>query len=33
LQEMAFAAWLIVKGFNPSTVVSLSAKTESSETR
>jgi hypothetical protein len=27
LQEMVFAVWLIVKGFNPSVVVSLSAKT------
>jgi hypothetical protein len=26
LQEMVFAAWLIVKGFNPSAVASLSAK-------
>ena len=28
LQEMVLAVWLIVKGFNPSAVVSLSAKTE-----
>lgn len=28
LQEMVFAVWLIVKGFNPSAIASLSAKTE-----
>jgi hypothetical protein len=28
LQEMVFAVWLIVKGFNPSAIVSLSAKTD-----
>ena len=28
IQEMVFAVWLIVKGFNPSAIVSLSAKTE-----
>jgi len=28
LQEMAFAVWLIVKGFNPSAIASESAKTE-----
>jgi hypothetical protein len=28
LQEMVMAVWLIVKGFNPSAVASLSAKTE-----
>lgn len=28
LQEMVFAVWLIVKGFNPSAVAALSAKTE-----
>ena len=27
LQEMVFAVWLIVKGFNPSAIASLSAKT------
>jgi hypothetical protein len=27
LQEMVMAVWLIVKGFNPSAVASLSAKT------
>lgn len=31
LQEMVLAVWLIVKGFNPSAVVSLSAKTTTSE--
>jgi len=31
LQEMVFAVWLIIKGFNPSTIASLSAKTEASE--
>jgi hypothetical protein len=28
IQEMVFAVWMIVKGFNPSAVASLSAKTE-----
>ena len=28
LQELVFAVWLIVKGFNPSAIASLSAKTE-----
>ena len=28
LQEMVFAVWLIVKGFNPSAIASVSAKTE-----
>jgi hypothetical protein len=28
LQELVFAVWLIAKGFNPSAVVALSAKTE-----
>ena len=28
LQEMVFAVWLIVKGFNPSAIAALSAKTE-----
>jgi hypothetical protein len=28
IQEMVFAVWLIVKGFNPSAIASLSAKTE-----
>ncbi|NOQ18282.1 MAG: DUF4386 family protein [Dehalococcoidales bacterium] len=32
LQEMVFAVWLIVKGFNSSAIASLSAKTELSET-
>jgi hypothetical protein len=32
LQEMVFAVWLIVKGFNPSAGASLSAETESNET-
>jgi hypothetical protein len=27
-QEIAMAVWLIVKGFNPSAIVALSAKTE-----
>ena len=31
LQEMVFAVWLIVKGFNPSTIVSESAKTDINE--
>jgi hypothetical protein len=28
LQEMVMAIWLIVKGFNPSAIASLSAKTD-----
>jgi hypothetical protein len=32
LQEMVMAVWLIVKGFNPSAVASLSAKTATNET-
>jgi len=28
VQEMVFAVWLIVKGFNPSAIVSGSAKTD-----
>jgi hypothetical protein len=28
VQEMVFAVWLIVKGFNPSVIASLSAKTD-----
>ena len=28
IQEMVFAVWMIVKGFNPSAIASLSAKTE-----
>jgi uncharacterized membrane protein HdeD (DUF308 family) len=31
IQEMVFAVWLIVKGFNPSTTTSLSAKTATNE--
>ena len=31
LQEMVFAVWLIVKGFNPSVVASLSVKTAANE--
>jgi hypothetical protein len=31
LQEMVLAVWLIVKGFNPSAIASLSAKTELNE--
>jgi hypothetical protein len=31
LNELVFAVWLIVKGFNPSAVVSLSAKTATNE--
>ncbi len=31
LQEMVLAVWLIVKGFNPSSVASLAAKTTTSE--
>jgi hypothetical protein len=33
LQEMVMAAWLIVKGFNPSAIASLSTKTELNEIR
>jgi len=32
LQEMVMAVWLIVKGFNPSAVASLSAKSATNET-
>jgi hypothetical protein len=28
IQEMVFAVWMIVKGFKPSAIASLSAKTE-----
>jgi hypothetical protein len=28
LQEMVMAIWLIVKGFNPAAIASLSAKTD-----
>ena len=28
IQEMVFAVWMIVKGFNPSAIAALSAKTE-----
>ena len=31
LQELALAVWLIVKGFNPSAIASLSAKTATNE--
>jgi hypothetical protein len=31
LQEMVMAGWLIVKGFNPSAIASLSAKTATNE--
>ena len=31
LQEMVLAVWLIVKGFNPSAIASLSAKTATNE--
>jgi hypothetical protein len=31
LNEMVLAVWLIVKGFNPSTIASLSAKTDTNE--
>jgi hypothetical protein len=32
LQEMVFAVWLIVKGFNPSAIASLSAKPVANQT-
>jgi hypothetical protein len=31
VQEMIFAVWLIVKGFNPAAIASLSAKTDTSQ--
>ena len=31
VQEMVFAVWLIVKGFNPAAIASLSAKTDTSQ--
>ena len=31
VQEMVFALWLIVKGFNPSAIASLSVKTAGNE--
>jgi len=31
IQEMVFAVWMIVKGFNPSAIASLSAKTATNE--
>jgi len=31
IQEMVFAVWMIVKGFNPSAIASLSAKTATTE--
>ena len=31
LQEMVLAVWLIVKGFNPSAIASVSAKTATNE--
>jgi hypothetical protein len=33
LQEMVFAVWLIVKGFDPSAIASLSAKTKLNESK
>ena len=33
LQEMVYAVWLIVKGFNPSAIASMSAKTELNEVK
>ena len=33
LQEMVYAVWLIVKGFNPSAIVSMSATTELNEVK
>ena len=31
IQEMVFAVWMIVKGFNPSAIAALSAKTATNE--
>ena len=31
IQEMVFAVWMIVKGFNPSAIASLSVKTPTNE--
>ena len=31
LQEMVFAVWLIVKGFNPASITSLDANTDLNE--
>lgn len=33
VQEMVFAVWLIIKGFNPSTIDSMTAKADVNETR
>jgi hypothetical protein len=33
LQEMVFAVWLIVKGFNPSAIAAIAAKAQSNEVR